>query len=187
MAPNLDPDDDDYPNFSPHRNSYGLSSKIMVTAFVSLFVVILLIIVLHAYARYILLRRARRRAALHQVGLGAAQVRSAEPPNTGLEPSVITSFPIFVYKTNINDADDDYGGLTKDCSVCLISLEDEDMVRLLPNCSHFFHAECIDKWLNLHSTCPICRTEAPVRADGSISSVTGAHEDSFMQNGRDLD
>lgn len=47
-----------------------------------------------------------------------------------------------------------------ECSVCLSILEDGEIVRVLPNCKHNFHSECIDKWLSTHSTCPICRTDA---------------------------
>ncbi|CAA7024681.1 unnamed protein product [Microthlaspi erraticum] len=45
------------------------------------------------------------------------------------------------------------------CIVCLSNLLDGDRARLLPTCNHWFHADCIDTWLQSHSTCPICRTE----------------------------
>lgn len=45
-----------------------------------------------------------------------------------------------------------------DCAVCLCEFQLEDKLRLLPNCSHAFHRDCIDTWLLSHSTCPICRT-----------------------------
>jgi len=47
------------------------------------------------------------------------------------------------------------------CPVCLLSLEDGDMCRALPHCEHFFHQECIDKWLSSANSCPVCRS--PVR------------------------
>lgn len=46
-----------------------------------------------------------------------------------------------------------------ECAVCLSALEGEEKAKLLPNCNHFFHVDCIDKWLGSHSTCPICRAE----------------------------
>nr|CAD1842277.1 unnamed protein product [Ananas comosus var. bracteatus] len=46
------------------------------------------------------------------------------------------------------------------CTVCLDSLKAGDMVRSLPACTHMFHADCIDPWLRLHSTCPLCRSDA---------------------------
>ncbi|KAL9307410.1 putative transcription factor C2H2 family [Arabidopsis thaliana] len=33
-----------------------------------------------------------------------------------------------------------------------------DIVRVLPHCGHQFHAFCIDKWFQLCSTCPSCRS-----------------------------
>ncbi|KAL6602814.1 hypothetical protein ACP70R_043175 [Stipagrostis hirtigluma subsp. patula] len=45
------------------------------------------------------------------------------------------------------------------CSVCLGVFEFGEMVRLLPVCLHLYHVECIDPWLDAHSTCPICRSE----------------------------
>lgn len=42
------------------------------------------------------------------------------------------------------------------CSVCWDDFKLDETVRKLP-CSHLFHENCIVPWLNLHSTCPICR------------------------------
>ncbi|TKY45564.1 putative RING-H2 finger protein ATL71 [Spatholobus suberectus] len=43
------------------------------------------------------------------------------------------------------------------CSICLGDYKESDMLRLLPHCDHLFHLACVDPWLRLHSTCPICR------------------------------
>jgi hypothetical protein len=39
------------------------------------------------------------------------------------------------------------------CSVCLGAFESGEKVRLLPVCLHLYHVECIDPWLDAHSTC----------------------------------
>ncbi|GFS34761.1 RING/U-box superfamily protein [Actinidia rufa] len=136
-----------------------LNSKIMLTAIISLSVVVAVVILLHLYARYVLRRQARRRAAIRQLGLTISQF---EPPKTGLDPGVIASLPIFVFKA-VSPNDDDEREAETECAVCLSSLEDGEMARVLPNCRHTFHVACIDRWLSSQSTCPICRTEAEPR------------------------
>lgn len=49
------------------------------------------------------------------------------------------------------------GSSTSSCSICLGDYKESDMLRLLPNCGHLYHAACVDPWLMLHSNCPICR------------------------------
>ncbi|KAH7546712.1 hypothetical protein FEM48_Zijuj01G0230700 [Ziziphus jujuba var. spinosa] len=43
------------------------------------------------------------------------------------------------------------------CSVCLQEWKEGESVRRLPKCGHFFHMECIDKWLMRQVSCPMCR------------------------------
>ncbi|KAL0907594.1 hypothetical protein M5K25_022012 [Dendrobium thyrsiflorum] len=46
-----------------------------------------------------------------------------------------------------------------ECVVCLQLLEARDQVRELGNCSHAFHAGCIDRWIDLgRFSCPLCRS-----------------------------
>ena len=47
------------------------------------------------------------------------------------------------------------------CALCLSEYAGGDeLVRVLPACGHFFHAECgIDWWLRRRGTCPYCRAE----------------------------
>jgi hypothetical protein len=47
------------------------------------------------------------------------------------------------------------------CSVCLDSYTAGQMVRRL-RCAHTFHADCIEPWLEAHTTCPCCRGEVMV-------------------------
>ncbi|CAB4314896.1 unnamed protein product [Prunus armeniaca] len=45
------------------------------------------------------------------------------------------------------------------CAVCLCAFKDGEAIRVLPECMHLFHAECIDMWLSSHSNCPLCRAD----------------------------
>jgi hypothetical protein len=45
------------------------------------------------------------------------------------------------------------------CAVCLADFDDGEAVRVLPECMHYFHAECIDTWLRGSTSCPMCRAE----------------------------
>ncbi|KAL3364110.1 hypothetical protein AABB24_013055 [Solanum stoloniferum] len=150
--------DDDDPPFFHRKNKYDLNSKIMITAIISLSIVIFFVTLLHVYARYVLRRQARHRAELQRISIITSSALQVEPPKTGLDPSIIASLPVFILKQNdINQNN------SIECTVCLSALEDGETVRNLPNCKHVFHAECIDKWFGSHSTCPICRTEAEPR------------------------
>jgi hypothetical protein len=44
------------------------------------------------------------------------------------------------------------------CSVCLTETSKDEEACLLP-CGHIFHTPCINKWLEIHNNCPICRFE----------------------------
>jgi hypothetical protein len=42
----------------------------------------------------------------------------------------------------------------EECSICY-----DDNPTVILKCKHVYHKECIDKWLQEHSTCPQCRCE----------------------------
>ncbi|KAJ1829828.1 hypothetical protein LPJ73_008412 [Coemansia sp. RSA 2703] len=44
----------------------------------------------------------------------------------------------------------------KECGICMEEYNVEETVLELP-CKHFYHKECIDHWLKMNGTCPICR------------------------------
>ncbi|XP_064616503.1 nuclear pore complex protein DDB_G0274915-like [Liolophura sinensis] len=44
----------------------------------------------------------------------------------------------------------------EECRICLTTYETPDWLRTL-TCKHEFHMACIDKWLLVNATCPICR------------------------------
>lgn len=43
------------------------------------------------------------------------------------------------------------------CLVCQFGYEKDEVLRKLP-CSHCFHSECVDQWLQTKDFCPYCRT-----------------------------
>uniref|UniRef100_A0ACD5W1A7 Uncharacterized protein n=1 Tax=Avena sativa TaxID=4498 RepID=A0ACD5W1A7_AVESA len=53
------------------------------------------------------------------------------------------------------------------CAVCLGEMEDGELGRLLPACRHVFHVSCIDAWLRLSSTCPVCRSAVRTEQDAA--------------------
>lgn len=81
------------------------------------------------------------------------------PPNVvidvGLDEATIKSYPKLLFseaKLQKNDS------TAMCCSICLADYKNSDMLRLLPDCNHLFHAKCVDPWLRLHPSCPVCRT-----------------------------
>ncbi|KAE8685126.1 RING-H2 finger protein ATL68 [Hibiscus syriacus] len=32
-----------------------------------------------------------------------------------------------------------------------------EMLRMMPECRHYFHVPCLDAWLRLNGSCPVCR------------------------------
>ncbi|XP_020573067.1 RING-H2 finger protein ATL16-like [Phalaenopsis equestris] len=74
---------------------------------------------------------------------------TAEP--TGLDSAAIRSIPTFCYSSNRSYA-------ATECAVCLSDFRPGEHLRLLPQCSHAFHIDCIDAWLQTKTSCPLCRS-----------------------------
>ncbi|XP_022137798.1 RING-H2 finger protein ATL2 [Momordica charantia] len=154
----------------PGFNDFALSGKIMLSAIIILLFVVILIICLHLYARWYVLRARRR-------GLQPGRRRNRlifyfEPENPaaapvlaqrrGLDASVLNSLPVFTF-TSESHPD------PIDCAVCLSEFEENEKGRTLPKCAHSFHIDCIDMWFHSHATCPLCRS--PVEAVPEIPVV----------------
>ncbi|XP_058092684.1 E3 ubiquitin-protein ligase EL5-like [Magnolia sinica] len=145
-------------SMNDHHEQRGLIAKrwIVMSAIGLFFFALVLTPILYLCA--CVRHQERRRAMIfHRRTIPATQTQAHQqpPPTNGIEPSVIAALPISVYKQadRLDDA-------AVECAVCLSALEEGEMARLLPNCNHTFHAQCIDVWLHLHSNCPICRTAA---------------------------
>lgn len=166
-------------NGSAHSSMFGdlsteeVTSKIILTAIIVLFMAVLFVLILHLYAKLYwwridqlqqqqqqqqqeqeqeedqsttappVITRRQRRRFIFVPGQDAVS-------NTGLTPFELGSLPIVFFRQNSCK-----DGL--ECSICLSELVKGDKARLLPKCNHSFHVECIDMWFQSHSTCPICR------------------------------
>ena len=67
----------------------------------------------------------------------------------GLDGATIESYPKIVLGESLhlpkpND---------NTCPICL----SEYQPKTIPECQHCFYGECIDEWLSLNATCPICQ------------------------------
>ena len=52
-----------------------------------------------------------------------------------------------------------------DCSICYGPLDaNAAVVKRLPCCRHYFHRQCLLRWLEGNTTCPYCRTEIRLNA-----------------------
>ncbi|CAA7032869.1 unnamed protein product [Microthlaspi erraticum] len=45
------------------------------------------------------------------------------------------------------------------CPICLSEYASNETVGCLSRCEHCFHITCIDTWLQLHRSCPLCRNK----------------------------
>lgn len=53
----------------------------------------------------------------------------------------------------------------EECSVCLDGFRSSGgVVKEMP-CRHRFHGGCIEKWLVMHGSCPLCRYQMPVEEE----------------------
>ncbi|KAJ8452702.1 hypothetical protein Cgig2_005038 [Carnegiea gigantea] len=82
------------------------------------------------------------------------QSQSTLPPLTsGLDQRIIDLYPMVVIGESgrlIKPGDDT-------CSICLSEYSTYETLKMLPECLHRFHADCIDEWLRTKAICPICR------------------------------
>ena len=103
--------------------------------------------------------------------------------SAGMSANAIDAMPAWTYRAppggpRVPGGPDDGadGSEVPCCSVCLCDAEDGDAMRTLP-CAHSYHAACIDRWLGLKGTCPVCKRDVRegLRGEGTPAGggVTG--------------
>ncbi|ESW11758.1 hypothetical protein PHAVU_008G057100 [Phaseolus vulgaris] len=93
---------------------------------------------------------------------------------TGLPFDVVKSYHTFPYsKTNSVATMCDHDST---CAICIEDYEESEMLRMMPQCRHYFHRDCVDAWLKVNATCPVCRNslkETRSNNDNNINNNGG--------------
>ncbi|KAJ2389958.1 hypothetical protein H4S02_002104 [Coemansia sp. RSA 2611] len=61
------------------------------------------------------------------------------------------------------------------CAICLDDYKDGAILRLLP-CGHHMHQACVDEWLHINQTCPLCKQSAVSGELQAQETSPAAHE-----------
>ncbi|KKK17953.1 hypothetical protein AOCH_004439 [Aspergillus ochraceoroseus] len=93
--------------------------------------------------------------------------RTAPPPAT---PDAIRSLPKKAVDQEMLGSEG-----KAECSICMDSVKVGDEVTVLP-CQHWFHAPCIEMWLNQHNTCPHCRRSIDLTTTPDLNTTTTPFE-----------
>ncbi|KAG7542711.1 Zinc finger RING-type, partial [Arabidopsis thaliana x Arabidopsis arenosa] len=145
--------------------SFTINSKIMFTTTIVILFIVILMVSLHLCSRWYLLRSSRfNRTAAALTFFANPSSTAVVTTSGGLNPSVIKSLPIFKFSAATAQN-------AIECAVCLSAFVDNESGRVLPNCKHTFHVDCIDMWFHSHSSCPLCRSLIEPFAEG-VKSTT---------------
>ncbi|KAK6935700.1 Zinc finger, RING-type [Dillenia turbinata] len=87
--------------------------------------------------------------------------------SVGIDAATIDSLPKFSYNSS---AGDHCTIRNVECSICLGEFQDKELVNVMPMCYYGYHSECLDKWLRLLSTCPLCRASLPVGSPTQLAN-----------------
>ncbi|GAU13733.1 hypothetical protein TSUD_348370 [Trifolium subterraneum] len=124
-----------------------ITGKIMVVVIIVLFMTVVSFLFVHLFAKGFWWSQRRQRHSDNN-----SQSQRGQRRRDGLDASVLKSLPVSVFNSKEED------GLDLECSVCLSEVVEGEKLRVLPQCNHRFHIDCIDMWFQSHSTCPLCRT-----------------------------
>ncbi|KAL8550300.1 hypothetical protein ACS0TY_008939 [Phlomoides rotata] len=68
------------------------------------------------------------------------------------------------------------------CVVCLEEWVTCESAKEMP-CKHRFHGNCIEKWLKINGSCPVCRFEMPANEDEDASRKIREENDGDRRRG----
>jgi hypothetical protein len=91
--------------------------------------------------------------------------RNSMPIEEGVDEATLSSYPKLLYSQVKKGS-----STASSCSICLVDYRETDMLRLLPDCAHLFHLNCVDPWIRKHPTCPICRNKPVAGQQTSLAA-----------------
>jgi len=87
---------------------------------------------------------------VHDTGYSYEDLLRLEPVPRGLQS--VDHLPTLVFEGQ------ELPSSQTTCAVCITDFEMSEELRVL-ECTHHFHKECIDKWLGVAPSCPVCKGE----------------------------
>ncbi|CAN6300226.1 unnamed protein product [Urochloa humidicola] len=143
------------------RTQFNLSSgAATAVVFVSIVLCFILLCTYCRCARQRAIAGARRRV-MRDLVPGAGAALFLRPAAASLPPVVLYSAAAAARKGTTKK-----GLPEEDCPICLGPFGDDDGVRVVPSCGHLYHAPCIDRWLDMRNSCPVCRCAVASLFDG---------------------
>ncbi|KAL3572123.1 hypothetical protein D5086_026027, partial [Populus alba] len=122
-----------------------------------------------AMSAYLMMWHPRRNAVYNTQRNTATATVSPQPTILvmGLEESTIESFDKLV----LGESKRLPGPNGSTCAICLSEYNSKETLRMIPECNHCFHADCVDEWLRMNGTCPVCR-KSPSPAHVTSSNIS---------------
>ncbi|KAK7275360.1 hypothetical protein RIF29_16476 [Crotalaria pallida] len=143
-----------FPDYRTGKSQQGLMTFRIITL-VIVGPAVLCSIVIACYVCYkdrisnALLNVAIQRSAAAAIAAQPAAI----PGPTGLDESTIESYEKLVLGESRRVPGPNGGS----CCICLSEYNSNETIRCIPECKHCYHADCIDEWLRMNTTCPVCR------------------------------
>lgn len=149
---------------------------VIVSVIVFSFIVLVIILFCHFIRQYRHVSTGNRN---HQVRVGGVAIAEVPTQNKGLDEATINSLPTFLHTSLTCSSPGGGRGVeggggaslvreVSECPICLGLFEENERMKVIPKCMHVYHLECLDKWLQSHANCPLCRS--------TIDTSTTAHD-----------
>ncbi|KMZ62934.1 E3 ubiquitin-protein ligase, ATL family [Zostera marina] len=164
-SPNISPNPNNSTDHHKHYNKWN-DIIFLLSFFFSVFLVVILVIIVSWLCKRLNSRSQQSRSGIAGGGVGVGDgdgggnnnnntvivINNDNDDSRGVNSSLIQQLPVVIYDKYIKKEE----GLI--FSICVMDFEDTEFLRLLPKCEHAFHSLCIEEWLKICMTCPVCRS-----------------------------